>query len=389
MATGLSATEIVNYIFADGSLVYQLAGTVRDVALVSIAGLSLIGFLFFFVRLILYRESYSFSDLLRIVIIPAVAIAMLTPTSDFRGGIALWIAEQIFKAGAYITDKITVGAGFAGSVLTGKTEMSGTPSINNNNVMFYYNSDKKGTVKFTELASDFKDMAEKNVAMFRESMKNSLNQDIAEPSDLGHTNWIGGGLAFLIGLGSGISDSLSSFGSGNVIGGFFKALTTPVAGAKTLGIYFLIKWIMGNAVDVIWRLAVILWVIKVSAVVIAFPIAVLVIALAFDWGLQNLSKVLLNVIGIAITPVVMVGIFIGGVVAYGLISPIIDGLGFGIGLLTRLFFDIAYPVIVAGALLRSGEIVSYIIGVSSFAIASLGAEYVRPQRIAYDAMPLK
>lgn len=377
MAVGLTATQIVNSIFSNGSIVYQLAEAVRDLSLMLVASLSVIGFIFFFVRLILYRESYSFSDLLRIVVIPAVAIAMLTPTPEFRGGIALWIAEQIFNAGAYITDKITVGVG------VGKAKMSGTPSIGdatNGNVMWYYDSGSGGTVKFTELAKDFTDMAQRSLDAFKENLKTSLNDDVANPSDFGHTGAIATTLAFLVGFASGVSDGLVSGG------GLVKAF---IGGAKGLGIYLVIKWISGNAVDIIWRLSIILWIIKVSAIVIGFPIAVLVIALAFDWGLQNLTKVLLNVIGIAITPVVMVGIFTGGAFAYQLITPIVEGANTGISLLMRMFFDIAYPVIVAGALLRSGEIVSYLIGVSSFAISSLGAEYVKPQRIAYDAMPVK
>jgi hypothetical protein len=374
MVVGLTATQIVNFIFSNGSIVYQLAEAVRDLSLMLVASLSIIGFIFFFVRLILYRESYSFSDLLRIVVIPAVAIAMLTPTPEFRGGIALWIVEQIFNAGAYITDKITVGVG------VGKAEMSGTPPIGDaTNVMWYYNG-SGGTVKFTELAKDFKDTAQRSLEAFKENLKTSVNDDVVNPGDFEHTGAITGTLAFLVGFASGVSDGLVSGGA------LMKALT---GGVKGLGIYLVIKWISGNAVDIIWRLSIILWIIKVSAIVIGFPISVLVIALAFEWGLQNLTKVLLNVIGIAITPVIMVSIFTGGAFAYQLMAPIVEGANTGISLLMRMFFDIAYPVIVAGALLRSGEIVSYLIGVSSFAIASLGAEYVKPQRIAYDAMPVK
>jgi len=391
----MTVKMLVDSLFANGSLVMVMEEFVR-IYLIGIASvLGFIGALFVLMKIIIARESLSsFTDYLRILTLPAVIVALLSPVDigdeTFKNyGIAVGTTKVIFDATAEMTDK-------AVETLGGKLSGYGYPAGND------YINFAKG---FLEVSKRYSDQA-------RGELERALHTSLNDPSFLS-----GGfgqlGTAAIVGIFSAIASGVSSMteGEGGVFGVLKKVFTMPKAilSGLTGGFSVIASFAFaGMALDLIWRFLTVFWLLKVAVIIVLVPVGVAVGLLAWEWGISNLSRIFLNVIGIALTPLTMVAIYSGAVFIYTLIPTVIDvgsqgsiindlknfridealnhAIQGGAGFIIDIAINLVYPVMVGMALMRSGELISYVItGVSAaFAFAGSAQGALRPQSVAAE-----
>jgi hypothetical protein len=375
---------LVDSLFANSSLVMVMEEFVRHKLIEMASILGFIGALFVLMKIIIARESLSsFTDYLRTLTLPAVIVALLSPM-DINGdktfsnyGIAVGTTKVIFDTTAEMTDAAVVR-------LNDELRKYGLA----------------GGGDFVSFANGFLEVSKNYSEKVRSELENNLHTSLNDPSFLSGT---GGelGAALTVGLGAAIFSGVSSITDteGGVFGVLKKVFTLPKAIISGLsgGASVIMSFAFaGMALDLIWRFLTLLWLLKVSVIIVLVPVGVVVGLLAWEWGISNLSRIFLNVIGIALTPLTMVAIYSGAVFLYTLIPSIIDGLGSqggnfldsmiqsGTGIIIKIAINLVYPVMVGMALMRSGELISYVItGVSAaFAFAGSAQGALRPQSIA-------
>ena len=374
---GLTAQQIIDIIFSQGSISYKVLLAVEKGMVILSGSLAFIGGLMWLVSMAARQERViDFDELLKLFVMPAVTIALLMPASGIGAnhGIGVEVVKFIFQTSAWMTDHLT-----------------NKVAIFNPEYEWGTGAKTTGTgAKFTELATGFRETAEKATEDLAKQVEKDLKIQLEQPNIAErHPTVLAGIIGLILGATSAAVDAakISLSVSSIFKKGLFFLYTAGggVAGATK---FALTTALLGYSVDIIWRFIIILWVIKVVAIVLLTPIAIGIGLIAYGWGYGNIGRFFLNVIGIAITPIAMVTILVGSYVAYSLALSIVSGLPIVAETLFRMFLAIAFPVVVAMALLRAGEIVSYVIGTTAFAMSSIAQIYTRPSQIVQDMKPM-
>lgn len=347
----MRAIEVLGTAIGEGSIIASLNSSISGVLLTLWGLLFGIGFVLWAVKYALGKENVNFENLIGIIGIPALAIGLLLPVPNLtRGGEGLgsYMVRAILEAGAEITDKVLQSPAL-GKITGGQT--------------------------FTDIAKNFRDKAIAAQETMRQSAIKSGYQAMADGGSFAMEH--GGITAF---IGSLILGAISGASMSGMVGGPVGALNGLLVGGVSgaiIGIkYAIIIWLMGFAMDLTWRVVTLLWVIKAGVIYMLAPVAVSMGVLSFEWGFQNIGRFFINVIGIAITPLAMVGAWAGGLAGFYILSTLLDGLGTGFaGSILEFFLELlmgaTFPMFMGYLLLRSGELVSYIVGVSAFAFSNI------------------
>ncbi|WP_457628647.1 hypothetical protein [Persephonella sp.] len=380
----MSVQELIDYLFTSSSIVFLMIQLVEKAAVALAATAFIIGAVIWLGNTAIGREQLSAEGLIRATMIPVLLMAFLYPSSVLsRNGESLAVAtvRMIFDAGAYVADELSDKVGFY--IYQHTVQQTATLNGYSPNVQPIH------SYKFTELAKGYMDTAAQSAALLRKQLSEEMDTEIASQTWIEeHPTVMATMLGLLVGIGSKAAELAEA---PTTVGQLLKKkmilLSLLSAGAGGAAKYAFFSMLMGAAMDIIWRFMTLLWVIKMATILILSPLAILAGLLAFNWGIGNIGRFFLNVLGIAITPVAMIAILGGSIYAYTMSVQIVSGMDPIFELIFRVFLSIAYPLIVAMTLLRVGEIISYIIGVSSFAIASVASVYTRPQQVVMDAMP--
>jgi len=379
----MGVREIIDYLFLDSSIVFLMIKIVEMVGIAISATTLLIGIIFYIAQVLMGKQEWSLDGIVRAVVMPIILVGLLFPASQLTENgesLAVSLVRYVFEGGGYVADELS---NRVGAYLSQYANQTATITGYNPNVQPIY------TTKFTELASGFMESAKGSAEVLRTEISNQLDEDIASQTWIEeHPTLLAALLGMLVGVGTKVADYTEAPASvGQILSKKMLLLSTVSAGAGGAAKYAFFSLLMGVATDIIWRLMIILWIIKVSAILILTPLAAVVGLLSFNWGFSNLGRFFLSVIGLAITPVAMIAILGGSMYAYALSIQIVSGMDAIFETIFRVFLAIAYPLVVGMTLLRVGEIISYVIGVSSFAIASVASVYARPQQVIMDAMP--
>ncbi len=365
----MTLTDLVLIMTSTAAGPMKVAVKLADVVSTIFLGLLSVGFASWSYKIVTKKEQFEGEKLLAWMLIPALAYSLIVPSSipgisPDGEGIILGLVKDSYLAVGSVVDRHMVPE-------VAKVTKAPEP-------------------EFTELAKDFRDRAIKVSEIIRDRVRKELGDQLSDPSKFDstfitkHPTFTGTILALLAGVGAGVKAAFSDIGIIGKLGFAGKILTGVVAGGVQAGEYIIFNLLIGYAVDFVWRLVIILWYIKASAVLILAPISAMTVALEFRFGEGNVTRFLVNLLGIAITPLALVAILTGAITAYPIAESLAASTGGLEGFIFSLFIGIGYPIIAATVLLRVGEIISYVIGVSVFAMSAVINAYTRPANILQE-----
>lgn len=345
----MKAIDVLSTAIGQGSVIQSMNVVVVQSLIAIWGGLFLIGFILWAIKYTIGKERLDFEHFISIVGIPIIAIGLLYPASPLTKGdegIVSALTRIILETGAEITDKV-LSDGSISRITQGAT--------------------------FTDMGKDFRDKSIQAQGIMKETAKAQGIQAMEDGGSFVMEH--GGAIAFLGSLALGIIGGASTGSIAGTGGALAGAITGAIQGGLMGLKYAIVIWLMGYAMDLTWRIFVFFWVVKAGILYMLSPIAVSMAIFSYEWGFHNIGRFFINVIGVAILPLVMVGVWAGGIAGFYILSAIINEMsGFG-GTLIEFFVEFivgaTYPIIMGYLLLRSGEIASYIVGVSAFAFSSV------------------
>ncbi|MEM4311336.1 MAG: hypothetical protein QXX95_03005 [Nitrososphaerales archaeon] len=345
----MRAIDVLSTAIGDGS-VFASMGVVVSQSLYLIWGsLFVLGFLLWAIKYAIGKERIEFETLIGIVGIPLIGLALISsvqPLTRANESISSALVRVILETGAEITDKV-LSDGSISRITQGAT--------------------------FTDMGKDFRDKSIQAQGIMKETARAQGIQAMEDGGSFVMEH--GGAIAFLGSLALGIIGGASTGSIAGTGGALAGAITGAIQGGLMGLKYAIVIWLMGYAMDLTWRIFVFFWVVKAGILYMLSPIAVSMAIFSYEWGFHNIGRFFINVIGVAILPLVMVGVWAGGIAGFYILSAVINEMsGFG-GTLIEFFVEFivgaTYPIIMGYLLLRSGEIASYIVGVSAFAFSSV------------------
>ena len=338
-----------------------------------------VGFSTWAYKVLTGKEAITKENILSWLLVPAVAFSIVVPSQiDFIAengeGILLGIVKGVYRASADIVDRFVVPQ-----------------------VAKLTHSQK---AEFTELASHYREVCESQLENVKQVLKEETKKKLKDPPSMfmlmgRHNTFVSIALGVIFGiLGAGkeVLENIEKFGSAS--GGLWKLLTLPTlitaagAGVASGFKFFFSYMLLAYALDLVWRMAILLWFVKASALLVLAPISAFTTALEFRFGEGNVLRFFTNLVGLAITPLAMIAILVGGIVSFPIATSVageVDSVA--LRWTFEAFMVLAYPLLMAIALLRVGEIVSYVVGTSVFAISSVVSAYTRPTQILREVMP--